>query len=256
LESLASQQQVDATVLYLEQSDSRTVERRLPSLARPHVRFQFERIPAVSHSYARNYAIKNAATDVLLYIDSDAIADPLWSAKLSEALLQEEAAVSGGKILPKWHGKPLAIARSRLVLEQYSLLDLGEGTTEVSKVVGAGFGINRKLLGSEAHFASNLGRRKGSLLSGEETDLCSRAIALGQRIAYVGAACIHHQILPERIRYRWILRRFFYAGLGRARRGGRPDPSHGNLTPFDFIVLPLVLPFYLSGYLWNSLRSF
>ncbi len=248
LESLASQESVKAIVLYLEQSKDSGIESRISDLSGPNVRFVFERIPEISHSFARNYAIDHAAADVILFIDSDAIADPMWAANLSRALLAGDAAVSGGRILPKWHETPLAICRSRLVLEQYSLLDLGEESRLVPKIVGAGFGINRKLLGDAAYFAAHLGRRKGTLLGGEETDLCARASALGHRITYDGRALIHHQILPERIRYVWILRRFYYAGVGRAKRGGKPEPNHGSLTPWDLVVLPLVLPFYLLGY--------
>ncbi len=249
LESLARQESVKAIVLYLEQSMDSGIESRISDLSGPNVHFVFERIPEISHSYARNYAVKHATTNVILFIDSDAIADPMWAVNLSHSLLAEEAAVSGGRILPKWHETPLAICRSRLVLEQYSLLDLGEENKLVSKIVGAGFGINRELLGDEAYFAAHLGRRKGSLLSGEETDLCARASTLGHRIIYHGRAFIQHQILPERIRYRWILRRFYYAGLGRAKRGGKPQPSHGALTSWDLVVMPLILPFYLLGYL-------
>ena len=126
LESLSHQQGVDISVLYLEQSDDATLRSRIAQLNRENVRFTCEQIPAVSLSYARNYAVEHAGTDVVLFIDSDAIADADWAANLSRPLLQGQAAISGSRILPKWHRKPLAIAKSRLVFEQYSLLDLGD----------------------------------------------------------------------------------------------------------------------------------
>ena len=58
---------------------------------------------------------------------------------------------------------PPRIARARVVEEQYSLLDLGQGEIETRKVIGASFGLNRALLGDQAYFDETLGRRGGKL---------------------------------------------------------------------------------------------
>lgn len=254
LQSLACQQHVQAEVLFLDQSQDREIEKKLEKLNTKNVCFKHINIKAESLSFARNYAIKAALSNYILFIDCDAIADKNWAFHLSECLTNRAGAIVGGKILPKWHSTPLAITKAGIVREQYSLLDLGNHEIEARKIVGAGFGINRKLLDDEAYFNANLGRRRGLLLGGEETDLCERALERGLRVYYNGNSVVHHQILAERICYKWIFRRIYYSGVGRGLRKGPPKPTH-KTGLWDYIVLPIILPWYAAGYLHGRLAG-
>lgn len=247
LQSLAAQQGISGEVLFLDQNPTDAMRESCERLSRPELPFIHEAIPARSLSYARNEAIRRAASDFVLYIDSDAIARRDWAAILAETLGDDEVGVAGTRILPKWHGRPLLIARARLVQDQYSLYDLGDERKPIHRVVGASFGIHRARLGKQAYFDENLGRREGVLFGGEESDLCQRAAGLGLKTVYDGRTFVYHQILPERIRYGWVLRRFFYAGMGRAQLGGAPNPS-SPLRFWDYVAIPVVLPFYAAGY--------
>ena len=248
LDSLAQQTRISAEVILLDQMSDPETERRLNDLSGKSVRFRYSEIPDKSLSYARNCAVKSARSDFVLFIDCDAIADEHWASEMRRALNEDGVAVVGGRIVPKWHSEPPLIAKARVVREQFSLFDKGEADADVRKVVGAGFGINRRLLGTEAYFDEKLGRRDGNLLGGEETDLCERALKIGLRVRYNGKAVVIHQVLPERTTYRWILKRLYYAGVSRALRGGKPDPTHG-LGAWDYVALPIVLPIYCLGYL-------
>ena len=229
-------------------------ERRLNDLSSKSIRFRYSGIPTRSLSYARNCAVENATSDFVLFIDCDAIADEHWAFEMRRTLIEGGVAVAGGKIVPRWHGKPPFIARASMVREHYSLLDKGEADADVLKVIGAGFGLNRRILGKEAYFDEKLGRRDGILLGGEETDLCERALKMGLRVRYSGKAVVTHQVLPERTTYRWLLKRLYYSGVGRALRGGKPDPTH-EMGFWDYFVLPLVLPYYGLGYLQGMRMS-
>ncbi|MCB1744136.1 MAG: glycosyltransferase [Gammaproteobacteria bacterium] len=247
LGSLASQRGVRLLVLFLDQRPNASMAEHCRRLCNLNVRFDYRGIEARSLSYARNLAIAESPTRVLLYIDSDAIAEPDWAVQLYQAIVQTGAAVAGCRIVPRWHRKPLWLTRARVVYEQYSMLDFGVQRSVASKVVGAGFGIDIQRLGDLACFDEKLGRRDGILLGGEETDLCDRARARGEQVVYEGAALLHHQVLPERIRYVWIARRLYYAGISRALRGGRPSPSH-RMSIWDYLCMPLVLLPYTLGY--------
>lgn len=247
LESLSRQERVEAEVLVLDQIFDNETQHLTTRLSNPNIQFKYINIPKKSLSFARNYTLRNASHDMILFIDCDAIAEVNWAFHLSESLSEKGVAIVAGRILPQWHKKPLLISKSRVVREQYSLLDLGESEIEAYKVVGAGFGLNRKLLGVEAYFDENLGRQKGMLLGGEETDLCERALRSGLSIRYNPYAVVHHQVLPERISYRWILKRIYCAGVSRALRGGRPSPTHA-VGLWDFLVGPIILPWYVTGY--------
>ena len=245
---LAAQRDVVGDVLFIDQSPNKATRALCVELSRPDLAFQHIETTKQSLSKARNLAIAGCRTDVLLYLDIDAVAAPDWAQSLSHSLTDGGAAVAGGRIVPRWHGRPLLASRSRLVREQYSLLDLGSAEREVRKVIGANFGLNRVRTGADAVFDEALGRRDGRLLGGEETDLCRRIAARGLKILYNGGAVVEHQILPERMTYRWLARRFYFAGLNRAISGGAPQPNHG-MAPWDLVMAPFYLVPYTTGYL-------
>lgn len=250
LDSLSSQQNVKAVVLMLDQHHDQETEDYCKKISSEYIGIQYIVIPAKSLSFARNEAIKLCQTDILLYIDTDAIADPNWANQLSESLSKNSVGLAGGKILPKWHKSPSFIQKSNVVLDQYSMLNLGDNELEVKKVVGANFGLNIGRLKDIAHFDENLGRREGKLISGEETQLCFDALANNYKILYQGSAVVEHQVLPERIKFSWIARRMYYQGIASAQRGGAPQPSNkGAYTHWDYIALSLLAPFYISGYI-------
>jgi GT2 family glycosyltransferase len=248
LAGLANQQDIRARILFLDQSPDDETATFCNHQNSDYVTFDYRPLEPVSLSQARNIAIEACRTETLLFIDADAIARPVWANKLAETLRLDGVGVAGGRIFLVWYKKPLLITRARVVHEQYSMLDHGAGMMPVPKIVGASFGINIQRMGREARFDERLGRREGTLLGGEETDLCLRAIRAGLDVMYQGKAVVDHQILPDKVTYRWILRRLYYAGVNRAMLGGAPSPTH-RMTVWDYVLMPIVLMPYTLGYL-------
>lgn len=247
LGALAGQQEVNAVVLFFDQNPDAETASICQSLNSGNIRFAYCSLDPHGLSRARNKAIEACETDTLLFIDADAVAEPAWASSLVSTLLQDNVGIAGGRILPQWHKPPLLITKARVVLEQYSILDYGDGMMPVPKIVGASFGIHLGRLGKEACFDERLGRQNDILLGGEESDLCARVRNTGLRIIYQGKAVVHHQVLPERVRYSWIFRRIFYAGVNRAIQGGMPSPTH-RMTMWDYAFMPLVMVPYALGY--------
>ncbi|WP_295883211.1 glycosyltransferase [uncultured Thiohalocapsa sp.] len=254
LDSLTTQEGVLAEVLLLDQTPTPALADHCAAVQQPRCDVRYQQIPKRSLSYARNRAVASARADSILFLDADAVASPGWAHTLHAALAGDTVGLVGARILPTWHRQPLLLAAAAVVQDQYSIFDLGSTARPFHRVVGAGFGLHRGRLGDEARFDERLGRRPGSLLGGEESDLARRALARGLRILYEGRAVVHHQILPERISYRWILRRMFYAGLSRALLRGAPSPSRA-LALTDYLALPVVLPFYGAGYLAGRMQG-
>jgi GT2 family glycosyltransferase len=256
LDSLAKQQAVKAIVFMLDQRDDEETRNYCASLSSENIRFQYEVIEVRGLSHARNLAIERCKTGILLYIDTDAVAEESWACELSAALQEDRVAVAGGKIVPKWHGKPSFIQKSRTVLDQYSMFDLGDSDRFVHRIVGANFGINLDRLENCAHFDESLGRREGKLFGGEDTKLCADAARAGFAIKYSAGAVVEHQVLPERIRFAWIAKRMYYQGMASAIRGGLPSPSNkGKYTFRDILALSLLAPFYITGYAKGKLTQ-
>jgi glycosyltransferase involved in cell wall biosynthesis len=254
LRSLSKQQGIRTEVIFLDQSPAGRIAETCARLENEDCRIRYQPIPKRCLSYARNRAVELASSDVILFLDADAVAEMTWARRLHDAIADEAVGLAGARILPAWHRRPLLLAQSPMVQDQYSIFDLGETRRPFYRVVGAGFGMHRLRLGNDAHFDERLGRRPGSLLGGEESDLARRVIARGLTVLYEGRAVVHHQILPERVSYRWLFRRMFYAGLGRAVQGGQPTPSK-QLTTRDHLALAIILPFYTAGYLCGMMST-
>ena len=248
LESLAKQRDVRAWVHFYDQRPSPELAALCGALTSSTIQFQSHSIEKMALSPARNLAFEECNTDHLLYLDADARPRPDWAVNLAQALNGERVAVAGSRILPDWDGTPIFPARSAIVREQYSLLDLGDETFAINKIIGAGFGIDLTKLGDEAYFDVNLGRRSGTLLGGEETDLCLRAIQAGHSVVYCGAAIVDHFVPADRLTWRWLMRRFYYAGINRAINKGVPQPAN-QMSWANILPLVPLLPVYLFGYL-------
>jgi glycosyltransferase involved in cell wall biosynthesis len=255
LSSLVEQEQVIATVLMLDQKNDQEIIDFCQQNSTPNIQLLYQTIPAKSLSFARNEAIRMCETAILLYIDTDAIATPNWAYELSEGMHKQDAAVGGGKIIAKWHCKPGFLQKSPLVLEQYSMLDLGDDDLEVKKIIGANFGLNIHKLEKLACFDENLGRKNGKLLGGEETSLCAAAIKAGYRVFYFGKSKVYHQVLPERINFKWICKRMYYGGYSRALQGGMPSPNNKTKqwNKWDVFALCCLLPTYVLGFVFAKL---
>lgn len=250
LESLAALEGTGFSVRLFDQRPDGRLDQAVGAFSTDRLPIKYQTIPARSLSYARNCAISAAAdvkADIVLYIDADAVADPKWAMKLCAAMDAEpNVAMVGARIIARWRSPAPLLSKARFVCDQFSLLDLGIEQRRYHRVVGAGFGLHRTRLGAEARFDETLGRRDGRLFSGEESELCTRALAAGWDIHYNGAAVIHHQIMPQRAKTWWIMKRFYYAGWSRARVGGAPSPSHGPRGAEWIAVAFLAIP-YLCG---------
>lgn len=240
---------VGGEVLFFDQNASSTLS--AADFAPGALPLKIVRGPLPSLSDARNAGIDQAAHDIILFLDSDAVPEPGWAKAMAETLSHPKCAVAGSRIEPGWPAPPPPFAKARALLDQYSLLDLGHEGQVVQKVVGAGFGMDRGKLPENFKFDPALGRRDGRLFGGEETDFCKRAQELGQEVHYCGKAAVTHLIQPERMTWSWIAKRMVYAGYGRAQQGGVPSPSR-TLEVADYLFMPFYLPPYAAGWAWGS----
>jgi glycosyltransferase involved in cell wall biosynthesis len=193
----------------------------------PRLRYIFEGAQGLSH--ARNRALKEAAADIISYLDDDVKVDPHWLSAVATAFEEYPAAVVGGKsylIYPT--------ERPAWLPEEYefllSKLDYGDQViVGVDKdLFGLNFSVRKEWALRAGGFDPSLGRRGHSLGSGEESDLLKRIRARGGIAVYQPNAVVGHLVSPERVKIRWFLKRLFAAGkdgVAIARKDGAALPS-------------------------------
>jgi len=253
LAALSRQTGVKGRVILMDQMDCRETRARCEFLSGESITFDYRVVAVTGCSEARNLAVGLCETEILLWTDPDILAAPDWARILSNVLMANQADIAGGKILPLWHAKPRWYVTTRVMADHYSLMDLGDDTRPVDRLIGGSLGMHIRRLGDQARFDPRLGRQGGTLLGGIDAEFCERALANGFRVNYVGRAVVHHQIPPERTTLSWMARKFYYGGLSRGLRGGRPRPMNQARTLSDYIVLTSFAPLYLAG-LWSAKR--
>lgn len=201
LESLSLQENIDAEVLVLDQFYDTQTELYCDTLSNNNISFRYHIIEAKNLCYARNEAIKLCKTNILLYIDSDAIADKRWALLLKQTLEKDNVWVAWWKIIPLYENKPLFISQYGWVQSLYSLWDLWNEEFISNKVVWANFWINLFTIGRWIYFDEKFARRKWMLISWDENDYVKKVKELGFAIMYNWRAIVQHQILNERISY-------------------------------------------------------
>jgi glycosyltransferase involved in cell wall biosynthesis len=169
-------------------------------------------------SHARNRALRETDTDVVAFLDDDAIPRNGWLEALLEGYsLGDEVGVVGGQALlafnnksrPRWFTKPLYKYMSEREVLSGGIVNCTQPTDHP---FGANISFRRSVAISLGGFKTDLGRVGSMLLSGEETELCERAMNSGYRILLHSGAIVDHYIAPERITLRCLARQAWADG--------------------------------------------
>ena len=212
---------------------ARQFEDRLP------LRHIFE--PQQGQTFARNRAIKEYTTNLLIFTDDDVRVDTNWLTQYHNAInAYPDADYFGGRILPGWDGPKPSWLREPCLASIDGLLvwfDRG-GETRLFKndeptPFGASFGIRRKVTDALKEFRTDLGPRPGvSRGRNDETEFLLRVKAMGAVGIYAGGAvCWHYTeknrlTLPAFYRYGIESGRSHNAIHGRKYTGSRFRAGH------------------------------
>ncbi|WP_128893847.1 glycosyltransferase [Longirhabdus pacifica] len=169
-------------------------------------------------SIARNTGVKAAQSDVIAFLDDDAVPEPIWLNTIVDTFMQyPEILAIGGKIEPVFEQSRPPWLISALE-KPYTIVDLGKHLTYYKKNMHP-YGANmamRKSLFDKYQFPLELGRKGNMLLSGEESWLFEQVRSNSGKMAYVPNMKVRHFIPAERLTKKWIKQRYYYQGVSRA----------------------------------------
>jgi GT2 family glycosyltransferase len=184
-----------------------------------------EPVPGKTHALAR--AVKKATGDVLAFTDDDVDVDPGWLPAIRRAMSDASVALMGGPVVARWEKRPPRWLRSAAdglgrLSAPIALLNYGDeiSTLEERTVLGANMAVRRDVFTRVGGFATHLGKLRGTLLSGEDHDLCQRIQAAGNRAIYYPEARVRHWVPTTRMRVAYHLSWFYWSGITHARLDG------------------------------------
>lgn len=185
-------------------------------------------------SNARNRAVEVARGDYIIWTDDDVIVDPNWLTAYLEAFRRwPDAAVFGGKIVPKYEGTPPKwIAEAEGMLSgTYAERDFGNIPLPlpVAQTDGLPFSANLAVRTKEqrsVRFNPELGASPSHRRTAEETDVIEAIFAAGATGYWIPDAMVYHRIGRDRQTTHYIANWFARLGETAAFRSGvSPDPA-------------------------------
>jgi glucosyl-dolichyl phosphate glucuronosyltransferase len=205
--------------------ENRAVLERLAAAHPGRVRYVREDVRGLSH--ARNRGIAEVRSDLLVFADDDALVTPTWLSTYVDAFAADpDTAVLGSSVELVHEGAPPAWLEDWL-LPYLGAFDKGSAPCPLSPMEcprGGNMAFRRAVFDRIGGFHAEFGRKPGSLVSLEEVELGSRAVAAGFRLGYVPGAPLLHLVEPFRYERRWFTARLYWQGRSMALLDG----AHGG----------------------------
>lgn len=170
-------------------------------------------------SGARNSGVEHAGTELVAFLDDDAVADPAWLGTLAALFADPAVVAAGGAVRPAWEGRrPGWFPDPFLWVVGCTHNGMPTSRAAVRNVVGASMVFRRSVLLELGGFTEEVGR-VGTLPEGcEETEMCIRARqqVAGSTVLFDPAAIVEHTVPPGRATLRYFFARCWSEGRSKA----------------------------------------
>ncbi|MEA2626350.1 MAG: hypothetical protein QOD06_2395 [Candidatus Binatota bacterium] len=177
-------------------------------------RSRYLREDRIGLDHARNRGIAEAAGEIIVFLDDDARADPIWLETLLATFADPSVSGAGGPVELLWEGpRPWWLYPGFHKL--LAAFDLGHEACRVEKfpyLIGTNMGFTAETFRHFGGFHPDLDRRGRSLLSHGDTEFCHRVIQGGRIVRYEPRAIVRHVIPPDRQRFSFLIRRSYANG--------------------------------------------
>jgi glycosyltransferase involved in cell wall biosynthesis len=170
-------------------------------------------------SGARNSGLAAADSEVLAFLDDDAVAEPDWLAELCRPYADPAVIGVGGHVVPAWQtGRPSWFPAEFDWVVGCSHRGLPTGPASIRNPIGANMSFRTSALRDVGGFTTHIGRFGAQPFGCEETEAAIRIARRhpGTRIAYQPHAVVRHHVPPARATLRYFRARCWSEGLSKA----------------------------------------
>lgn len=171
-------------------------------------------------SAARNSGLRIADSEIIAFLDDDAVAEETWLEEIIRAYDDPRVIGAGGVANPRW---ATGIAPRWLPQEFYwsvgcSYRGLPTQVAPIRNPIGATMSFRRAVFDRIGGFSNGLGRVGRTPLGCEETELSIRARQAypGGVVLHVPTARVEHLVSDERTRWGYFRSRCWAEGLSKA----------------------------------------
>lgn len=175
-------------ILVIDNSDG---DAATESAARAYgVRYLVERGPGLS--YARNRGLAESSSEIVLYIDDDAVPEEDWLGQIVAPFVDPQMAMVSGEVEPEgWKRDRSAPIRllSRDDPQWFEIATFG------GLGMGTSMALRKSVCSVWKGFDTRLGRG-ATIRIGEESEAAAALVALGYRAAMAPAAIVRHPLKP------------------------------------------------------------
>ena len=184
-----------------------------------------ENVFANGASGTRNTGVAATTTPLVAFLDDDACAHPGWLAALIEPFNDPRVVCTGGLVSPAWSGR-----EPRWFPEEFAWVvgasHRGLPTTRapVRNVWSENMAVRSSVFRQVGGFRLDFGK-VGAVSRPEDTDLCIRLAKStpDATVMFVPEAVIDHHVGPERMKFRFFIRRCYFEGKGKVELAQHND---------------------------------
>lgn len=207
--SVAEQDLAPTEIIVVDNGSSDGTDAVVRGLAQNVHRLRYLCEPRPGVSRARNVGAGAASTELVAFIDDDAVASPGWLAALAVAAHDEPQTIAfAGPILLRWSAPAPRWVQG---LEGwYGHFDLGPARVAIEMPrypFGSNVALRREPFLSVGGFPVQLGPRGSVRIANEEEGLFRRVAARGWHVTYEPDARVYHWVHADRLAPSYLLRR-------------------------------------------------
>lgn len=190
-------------------------------------------------SGARNTGIDAAGSEVVAFLDDDAVAAYDWLAALVAPYADSEVLGVGGRVIANWQGgRPGWFPSEFDWVVGCSYRGLPEKRSPVRNFIGANMSLRRSVLVRSGGFDTTLGRIGSHPVGCEETELCIRVRRENPNgiHLYEPAAEVLHSVPRARGSWSYYRSRCFAEGLSKARVSHLATPAEALSSERNYLI--------------------